>query len=72
MRMGKYWSIENIDNGTRIRINKIIDGEYDENIRERVRQKAINLTDITHFRALPLWFSLLSCLRSSLRSQGYS
>lgn len=33
MRMGKYWSIENIDNGTRIRINKIIDGEYDENIR---------------------------------------
>lgn len=26
MRMGKYWSIENIDNGTRIRINKIIDG----------------------------------------------
>ena len=34
MRMGKYWSIENIDNGTRIRINKIIDGEYDENIRD--------------------------------------
>lgn len=57
MRMGKYWSIENIDNGTRIRINKIIDGEYDENIRERVRQKAINLTDITHFRALPLWLA---------------
>lgn len=57
MRMGKYWRSEAIDDETKKRINKIIDGEYDQNIRDRVRQKAINLTDITHFRALPLWLA---------------
>lgn len=57
MRMGKYWSSEAIDKGTRERIEKIIHGEFDENMRDRVRQKAINLTDITHFRALPVWLA---------------
>ncbi|MBR0273752.1 MAG: type II CRISPR RNA-guided endonuclease Cas9 [Bacteroidaceae bacterium] len=57
MRMGKYWSKENIDEKTLERIDKIITGEYDEAIRNRVREKAINLTDIEHFKGLPVWLA---------------
>ena len=57
MRMGKYWDAEAIDNRTKERIDKILTGEYDENIKNRVREKSINLTDITHFRALPVWLA---------------
>ena len=57
MRMGNYWNEEQIDAKTRERIEKIIDGEYDENIKNRVREKAISLTDIQHFRGLPVWLA---------------
>lgn len=57
MRMGKYWSVEAIDDRTKERIDKILTGEYDENIKNRVREKSINLPDITHFRALPVWLA---------------
>lgn len=57
MRMGKYWSQTNIDKNTLERIDKIITGEYDENIKNRVREKAFNLTNISDFRALPLWLA---------------
>lgn len=57
MRMGSYWSADNIDENTQDRIDKIITGEYDENIKNRVREKAINLTDASHFRGLPLWLA---------------
>ena len=57
MRMGKYWKADDIDANTKDRINKIINGEYDEKIRTRVREKAINLTDETHFRGLPIWLA---------------
>ncbi|WP_443702321.1 type II CRISPR RNA-guided endonuclease Cas9 [Prevotella sp.] len=57
MRMGKYWDYENIDKATRKRIENIINGEYDENIRSRVREKAISLTSASQFRGLPLWMA---------------
>ncbi|MDY6347827.1 MAG: HNH endonuclease domain-containing protein, partial [Bacteroidales bacterium] len=57
MRMGKYWSADAIDSKTKDRIDKILTGEYDENIKNRVREKSINLTDINHFRALPVWLA---------------
>lgn len=57
MRMGKYWSSDAIDANTKERIDKIITGEYDENIKNRVREKAINLTETNHFRGLPLWLA---------------
>lgn len=57
MRMGKYWDADKIDPKTTDQIDKIITGEYDENIKDRVREKAINLTDITHFRGLPIWLA---------------
>lgn len=57
MRIGKYWQAEAIDPATMQRIRHIIDGEYDENIKERVRNKAINLTSVEHFSGLPLWLA---------------
>lgn len=57
MRMGKYWSEGSIDKGTRERIDKIITGEYDEKIENRVREKAIHLTEFSDFKGLPDWLA---------------
>jgi len=57
IRMGKYWSWNAIDAETQSRIEKILSGEYDENIKARVREKAINLTDNNHFQGLPIWLA---------------
>lgn len=57
MRMGYYWSENNIGKDTRERIDKIITGEYDETIKNRVREKVINLTDVSTFKGLPLWLA---------------
>lgn len=55
MRMGKYWNEDSIDTNTKQRIDKILNGEYDEKIRTRVREKAISLNDISNFKGLPVW-----------------
>lgn len=57
MRIGKYWSPDLIDANVKERIDKIIDGEYDETIKNRVREKAINLTDLNQFKGLPVWLA---------------
>ena len=57
MRIGKYWEEEKIHAQTKERIEKIIDGEYDEKIQSRVRDKAFHLKEIKHFKALPLWLA---------------
>ena len=57
MRRGKYWNEENIHTQTKERIEKLLTGEYDETIRTRVRDKAINLTNINDFKNLPLWLA---------------
>lgn len=57
MRVGKYWSVDSIDSKTKDRIDKIITGEYDENIKNRVREKAISLTDVEQFKGLPIWLA---------------
>jgi len=57
MRMGKYWSADGIDAKTKERIDKILTGECDENIKNRVREKAIDLSDMSHFKGLPVWLA---------------
>lgn len=57
MRRGKYWNLESIDNHTKERIEKILNGECDETIRARTREKSISLTDISQFKGLPLWLA---------------
>lgn len=57
MRFGKCWDYNIIDEKTQDRIDKILTGEYDEKMKERVREKAIHLTDYLHFQNLPLWLA---------------
>ena len=57
MRLGKYWNWENIDEKTKNRIEKIISGEFNNEIQTRVREKAIHLEKIEDFKKLPLWLA---------------
>lgn len=57
MRAGKYWDWKKVDTKTRERIDKIITGEYDSEIKNRVRDKAIHLKEYAEFQSLPLWLS---------------
>lgn len=61
MRMGKYWNYNDLDVNTTDRIQKIIDGEYDGKIRNRVREliekNQIQLKKPIDFRGLPTWFA---------------
>lgn len=57
MRFGMQWTEEAIHPETKERIDKIITGEYDESIKDRVREKTLNLTAITHFQGLPEWLA---------------
>ncbi len=55
MRTGDLWNINDIDSNTLNRINKIIDGEFDETIKQRVREKSIGLSNVSDFKGLPQW-----------------
>ena len=57
MRMGKYWTKDNIDKNTLERIDRITTGEFDEKIKNRVREKAVKFTETADFKALPLWLA---------------
>jgi len=59
MRLGRFWSNNAIDKNTLDRIGKIINGEYDESIKNRIREKSekYNLTDISQFQNLPVWLA---------------
>ena len=57
MRFGISWDKNKIDENTKNRIEKILTGEYDINIKNRVREKAFNLKTIDDFNDLPLWLA---------------
>ncbi|MDP2301008.1 MAG: HNH endonuclease domain-containing protein [Ignavibacteria bacterium] len=57
MRFGKYWDWENIDSRTKDRIDKILTGEFDEEIKNKVRDKSIHLSKENQFQGLPLWLA---------------
>ncbi len=57
MRFGKYWTMANIHSSTIKRIEKIITGEFDEKIKVRTREKAIELKKIEDFQNLPIWLA---------------
>ncbi|NML69943.1 type II CRISPR RNA-guided endonuclease Cas9 [Chryseobacterium sp. RP-3-3] len=57
MRTGKYWSWEDIDTKSKNRIQKIITGEYDEDIKDNIREKTRTLQKESDFQGLPLWLT---------------
>lgn len=72
MRMGKYWSQNNIGKNTLERIDKIINGEYDEKISNRVRNNAINLKEINDFKGLPVWLACYIIYDRHSEAKDYS
>lgn len=59
MRFGSDWNAENIIDDALHRIDKILTGEYDEKIKNRVREKAeqFQLNSLQDFQNLPLWLA---------------
>ena len=57
MRFGRYWDYNEIDEVSKVRIDKILTGEYDEEIKDRLREKAKHLTNDNDFQNLPLWLA---------------
>jgi CRISPR-associated endonuclease Csn1 len=57
IRLGKHWDWEAIDSGSKERINKILTGEYDENIKTRVREKSLHLRSENDFQGLQEWLA---------------
>ncbi len=57
MRVGRHWSFEKIDSNSKIRIEKLLTGEYDEEIKNRVREKTIHLACDNDFQGLPVWLA---------------
>lgn len=64
MRVGSYWQLNQINEKTRERIEKIINGEFDENISIEVRNKILDwqsknkaLNTLESFSGLPLWLA---------------
>jgi len=57
MRLGRYWNWEAIDEGSKTRIEKILIGEYDESIKDRVREKSRHLNHESDFQGLQLWLA---------------
>lgn len=59
MRVGKYWNWSDIDAKTKDRIDKLLTGEFDEDIKERVRDKTQkqNLENENDFQGLPEWLA---------------
>lgn len=57
MRVGKHWDFEKIDSNSKARIEKLLTGEYDEEIKNRVREKTIHLSDYNDFQGLPMWLA---------------
>jgi len=57
LRLGKYWSWDAIDKNSKNRIEKIVSGEYDETIKDKIRDKALHLKQEHHFQGLQLWLA---------------
>ncbi|MCP9752624.1 type II CRISPR RNA-guided endonuclease Cas9 [Ferruginibacter sp. HRS2-29] len=57
LRIGKYWDEKNFHRQTKERVEKLMSGEYDDSIRDRVREKSIQLTKIEDFSGLPQWLA---------------
>ena len=57
MRCGEMWSYDNIDSATRQRIENLVNGEFDETISNRVREKSIHITSPYDFKGLPQWLA---------------
>ena len=57
MRIGKYWKEDAVVQSAGDRIDKILSGEYDEKIDDKVRDKVASLHKLEDYQGLPLWLA---------------
>ncbi|MEE9371868.1 MAG: type II CRISPR RNA-guided endonuclease Cas9, partial [Saprospiraceae bacterium] len=57
MRCGHHWNEGSIENNTLTRIQKIITGEFDAEVRDTVREAFTDKTDVHDFQGLAPWES---------------
>lgn len=57
MRMGKYWEEDIVKTIAGKQIEKIINGEIDEKLKERIRNAKLPLENVKAFSGLPVWLA---------------
>lgn len=59
MRFGKYWNYDEISKDTKLRIDDIINGVDNKDIKDNIREKIekYNLQNESDFQGLPLWLA---------------
>lgn len=57
MRMGKLWSEDDIDSKTLERIDRILSGEFDVEVSDKVREKCASLSSVSDYQGLPVWMA---------------
>ncbi|WP_202946869.1 type II CRISPR RNA-guided endonuclease Cas9 [Nitritalea halalkaliphila] len=57
MRFGSSWNESAIDTESRRRIDLVLDGEYDPEVKDKVRELSVDFTSVAEFQGLPLWFA---------------
>ena len=57
MRVGCYWCEDAIDASIKERIEKLLSGEYDSDIDDRLRERVAGLRSVADFQGMPLWLA---------------
>lgn len=57
MRMGRLWNPDGIDGNTLTRINRILSGEFDSDITDKVREKCVGMSSVYDFQGIPVWLA---------------
>ena len=57
MRAGRYWDEAVIESSVKDRIEKLLSGEYDSDIDDRLRERVAGLQSVADFQGLPLWLA---------------
>lgn len=57
MRFGESWKEDSIDSSSRRRIENILTGEFDPEVKDKVREISREFNQIDDFQGLPVWFA---------------
>ncbi|GMQ23336.1 type II CRISPR RNA-guided endonuclease Cas9 [Algoriphagus sp. oki45] len=57
MRFGEWWQEDLIDSNSKRRIENILTGEYDPEVKDKVRELAKGFNNVIDFQGLPVWLA---------------
>ena len=70
MRVGRYWDEAAIEVSVKDRIEKLLSGEYDSDIDDRLRERVAGLQSVADFQGLPLWLACYVVYGSHSEGKG--